>query len=324
MRAILPSESAPAAAPRPASQQPLFVVLNPGSGRHEAEQARAVLAEAFARAGRTHTFVPVDHEGPAAACRRAARQAKQEGGVLVVAGGDGTVSAAAQAAHDAGCPLGVLPQGTFNFFGREHGLPQDVEQGVQVLLNGTPQPVRVGLVNERLFLVNASMGLYPQLLQDRETFKQRLGRRRWVAMLSGLRTVLGWSGKLTLEIEQDGAIRRLVTPTLVVGANSLQLERIGLPAQLLAQVEEGSLAALAMRPGGRWAKWRLMARSAIGRLGQSEEVESFAFRSLNVLAPHARRVKVGIDGEVQWMVPPLRFSVAPRPLMVVLPKPGQE
>ncbi|MBA2675304.1 diacylglycerol kinase family protein, partial [Ramlibacter sp.] len=233
------------------------------------------------------------------------------------------VSAAAQAAHDAGCPLGVLPQGTFNFFGREHGLPQDVEQGVQVLLAGTPRPVRVGLVNERLFLVNASMGLYPQLLEDRETFKQRMGRRRWVAMLAGMRTVLGWHGKLMLEVEQDGELRRIHTPTLVVGANTLQQERIGLPPQLLAQVEEGSLAAMAVRPGGPWAKWRLMGRGVIGRLGQSEEVESFTFRSLNVQTPHARRVKVGIDGEVQWMVPPVRFSVAPRPLMVVLPAAGQ-
>ncbi|WP_296354468.1 diacylglycerol kinase family protein, partial [Ramlibacter sp.] len=76
----------------------MFVVLNPGSGRHEVQQARGVLAQAFERAGRAHTFVPVDRDaGPAAACRQAARQAKEEGGVLVAAGGDGTVSAAAQA-----------------------------------------------------------------------------------------------------------------------------------------------------------------------------------------------------------------------------------
>jgi diacylglycerol kinase family enzyme len=297
--------------------------MNPGSGRHESDRAREIVTEAFERAGRRYTFLPVDAgEGPGAACREAARQARAEGGVLVVSGGDGTVNTAAQAALEAGCPLGVLPQGTFNLFGREHGLPLEVEESVQVLLGGVPRPVRVGLLNERLFLVNASMGLYPQLLQDREEFKQRLGRRRWVAALAGMRTVLGWHGKLILEIEQDGVIRRLVTPSLLVAANALQLERLGLPEELLARVEEGDLAALAARPHGPWAKWRLMGRGLIGRLGDSEEMESFSFRSLNVLTRNAKRVKVGVDGEVVWMVPPLRFSVSPRPLSVILPGPS--
>ena len=46
------------------------------------------------------------------------------------------------------------------------------------LLNAVPMPVRVGLINDRVFLVNASLGLYPELLQNRDACKTRFGRSR--------------------------------------------------------------------------------------------------------------------------------------------------
>ena len=48
--------------------------------------------------------------------------------------------------------------------------------------------MQVGLVNDRVFLVNASLGLYAKLLEDREAFKAQYGRHRWVAFWSGLLT----------------------------------------------------------------------------------------------------------------------------------------
>ena len=50
--------------------------------------------------------------------------------------------------------------------------------------------MQVGLLNDRPFLVNASLGLYPQLLEDREAFKQKFGRSRLVALWSGLVTLM--------------------------------------------------------------------------------------------------------------------------------------
>ena len=61
---------------------------------------------------------------------------------------------------------------------------------MQALLHETAQPVQVGLVNDRVFLVNASLGLYPQLLEDREAWKKRLGRSRLVATGAGLISLL--------------------------------------------------------------------------------------------------------------------------------------
>lgn len=316
-----PAAVADAPAPRPASPGPeLLVLLNPGSGANDANATRETLERVFGEAGRAFRFVSVD--GPSdlgRASEQAARQARETAAALVAVGGDGTINTVAQAAWREGCLLGVLPQGTFNLFGRDHGIPQDLQAAAEALLEAQPQDVQVGEVNGRLFLVNASVGLYPQLLEDRETFKQQFGRRRWVAVLSGLMTLFKWRRQLRLEIELDGERRIVRTPTLFVGNNRLQLERIGIAPEVAGRVGSGRLAAVMPRPIGTLAMVWLMLRGAIGRLGEAEQVESFAFRRLTVDVLGVRKLKVAADGEVAVMADPLRFSVAQQALRLLMP-----
>jgi diacylglycerol kinase family enzyme len=300
----------------------LFVIINPGSGEHDTADTRETLRRVFEAAGRRFQFMRVD--GPAAlgsASAAAAAEAKRCQGVLVAVGGDGTINAVAEAAWRAGCLLGVLPQGTFNLFGRNHGIPQELEAAASALLHAQPEPVQVGEVNGRLFLVNASVGLYPQVLQDREYFKRQLGRHRWVAMVSGLVTLFEWRRQLALEIEQDGRSTRVTTPTLFVGNNRLQFERIGIDAEVAEQVGDGRLAGVIAKPIGNLALLGLVLRGAFGRLGEAEQVRSFAFRTLHVRVLGMRKMKVAVDGEVGVMTPPLRFAVAQQPLMLMRPQP---
>lgn len=297
---------------------PLFIVANAGSGQHDLRQTRETLSRVFGEAGREFHFIHAD--AVVAAAQAGARRAGEAGGVVVSVGGDGTTNAVAQAAWDAGCAMAVLPQGTFNLFGREHGIAQDLETAARALLRAQPAPVQVGEVNGRIFLVNASLGLYPQLLQDREAFKHQFGRHRWVAILSGLVTLFEWRRQLTLEIELDGQSTRLTTPTLFVGNNRLQLQRVGMEPAVAARVGEGRLAALIARPIGTMTMVWLMLKGAFGKLGEAEQVHSFAFRTLTVRVLGMRKLKVAADGEVGVMAPPLRFSVASRPLQLMLPR----
>lgn len=55
---------------------------------------------------------------------------------------------------------GVVQQGTFNYFARTHGIPVDLADAVRHLLRAVPSPVQVAGINQRVFLVNASLGLY--------------------------------------------------------------------------------------------------------------------------------------------------------------------
>src|SRR4051812_41736646 len=208
MSAILsPREEEPAAAPRADAEW--FIVMNRGSGKDEKEEVRRTVAAELEAAGRRHRFIPVAPGEIVAACQEAARLAREQGGVMVAAGGDGTINCAAQAAMAQECPLGLIPQGTFNLFARQLGLPLDAAEATRALLRASPEPVQVGWANQRVFLVNASLGLYPKLLADREVVKQKLGRRRWIAMLAALKSLLEWRHQLTLDVEMDGELKRL-------------------------------------------------------------------------------------------------------------------
>lgn len=298
---------------------PFFVVMNARSGKSDTQEVRGRIETILREAGRPFEVIALDCNDVPAAFRAAAQKARAAGGVLVAVGGDGTINCAAQAAVALGCPLGVVAQGTFNLFARDHGLPLEPEEATRLLLQSRPVPVDVGLINQRVFLVNASLGLYPQVLADREEFKQRLGRSRWVALLAGVVSLLGWRRRLVLEIEQDGQLRALRTPTLFVGNNRLQLERVGIDTLRAEWAGRGGLVAIAPKPAGPWAKLRLLLRGLWGNLGESEEVETFLFRSLTVKTGRRRLVKVATDGEVVAMVPPLRFAVSPRPLLLMKP-----
>lgn len=305
----------------PAANAPLIIVLNAGSGSDDAALTRQTIEDVLRQAGREHQVLLVEHaQRLPDVAQRAVRQAQSCQGVVVAAGGDGTINAVAQAALGSGCAFGVLPQGTFNYFGRTHGISQDTAAATRLLLDAQVQPVQVGLVNERVFLVNASLGLYPQLLEDREAYKQQYGRSRLVAIWAGLLTVLRDHRPLRIRLEARGEVRNVRTPTLFVGNNRLQLERIGIPeAQAL---EEGQLAAITLRPVGTLSLLWLMLRGAFGQLGDAHNVISFGFRQMTVrpLVFGSRRVKVAMDGEVGWLRPPIEFRVSPEPLPLLKPR----
>ncbi|MBC7608339.1 MAG: diacylglycerol kinase [Polaromonas sp.] len=302
---------------------PLFVVLNAASGSSDADQEQAVMARIFSEAGREVEFLRIaDPANIGQVALRAVELAKARCGVVVAAGGDGTISAVASAVLGSGCPFGVLPQGTFNYFGRAHAIPQGTEAAASALLGASISPVQVGLVNGRVFLVNASLGLYPQLLEDREAWKQKLGRSRMVAFAAGLATLVQARSQLNLQIEQAGQVAAMRTTTLFVGNNDLQLQRVGIDGKQIDALSHGALAGIAVPPMGTLALLGLLLRGLVGRLGAAEKVDTFSFRRLTVTPRRVKRIKVATDGEVTWMQPPLVFEVAPQPLLLLVPAPA--
>ena len=306
---------------QPPSADPLFVVLNVRSGHRDGQQTKALISRLLSESGRQHELVTVEPDADLGAiARRAAQQTLANEGILVVAGGDGTVNAVAQAAHDTGCRLGVLPQGTFNYFGRTHGIPTDTEEATRALLGAHVRPVQVGLVNDRVFLVNASLGLYPVLLEDREQFKSRFGRNRFVAAAAAFATLLREHRGLRLAIELAGQVRDVRASTLFVGNNRLQLDQVGIEQR--HGMESGQIAAVMLKPVSTWAMLGLLLRGALGTLGEAEHIESFQFRHMKVtpwLPYGTRRVKVAADGEIMWLRTPLELRVSPRPLLLMVP-----
>jgi diacylglycerol kinase family enzyme len=227
----------------------------------------------------------------------------------------------AQAALAADLPFGAIALGTFNYFARAQSLPLDAAEAARAALLPGLRPVQVGLVNGRVFLVNASLGLYPQLLADREHFKARYGRRRLVAFAAALGTILRAGRRLSLVVETPRETRTILTAALVVDNNRLQLEQLGLPEA--GAVEQGRLVAMFVKPAAPSALLRLLARALLHRLDGTREVERLAVRGLRVTlrgGPGRATLPVAVDGEPLRMSLPLEFSVAPRPLRLIAPQ----
>ena len=297
---------------------PLFIVMNTGAGSRDTAVTEAIVRDVLAQAGRRYDLWRAhDPRQLPRLAQRAVEQAQQQQGVVVAAGGDGTINAVAQVVLTSGRPFGVLPQGTFNYFSRTHGIPLDTAEATRALLDARVRPVQVGLLNDRVFLVNASLGLYPQLLEEREAYKQQFGRRRLVAVWAGVVTLLRAHRPLRLRLEHAGEVRVMRTSTLVVGNNPLQLQQLGLPEA--RAVQQGQLAAIAVRPVGPLAMVGLLLRGALGRLGDADHVVNFACERLTVWPYGRRRLKVAMDGEVAWLDTPLVFQVAPHPLPLLVP-----
>jgi diacylglycerol kinase family enzyme len=303
---------------------PFFIVLNACSGHNDAAATRAAIEMSLADAGRKHHLMLVENpsELPEISAKAVA-EAQAQHGVVVAAGGDGTINAVAQAALGSGCPFGVLPQGTFNYFSRTHGIPSDMAKALQVLLNSRAYPVSVGLVNDRVFLVNASLGIYPKLLEEREAYKQSYGRSRPVALLAGIMTLLREHRPLHIHVEYDDQAYNLRTLMIFVSNNRLQLERIGLPEA--KALERGMLVATVLKPVTTIALLQLMLHGALGQLADAEHIVSFAFRQITVhLAPSVlrrrRRIKVAMDGEVALLKLPLCFRLATKEFLLIKPE----
>jgi len=298
-----------------------FVVMNAGSGRRGAQLRKAIVERELAAGGAEGVVRLV--RSPKAlpeAIDWAIGMARAQQGAVVAAGGDGTINAVVQQVLDSGLPFGALPQGTFNFFGRNHGLSEDLAQAARDLLTAQTEPVQVGVVNDRVFLINASIGLYRRLLQDREAFKARLGRSRLVALWAGLNTLLRPHPRLELCIRESSGERREQVLTLVVGNNRLQLEQMGLADA--ACVEHGRLLAIRLRPLPRWRLLGVALRGVLGRWVDGDHGEAAAFDELvvNPLSARRRSLRVALDGEIQRLRPPLVFRVASEALPLLRPR----
>jgi diacylglycerol kinase family enzyme len=310
-----------AAAPDLAPDAPLHIVSNAGSGSTDAHQAREQIEAILTKAHRPHEFILIDNPKElAAVAKKAVDAAVRSDGAVVVAGGDGTINAVVQAVLPTRRPFGIIPQGTFNYSSRAHGIPLDASEAATALLSPRLKPVQVGMVNDRAFLVNASVGLYPELLQDREQYKRQYGRHRSVAMWAGMKTLLREHRQMLVEVEHEQGSEHLLTPSIFVGNNALQLEQVGLDEA--KDVKQHRLAAVIVEPVGTAELLWLGVRGMLGQLGEDERIRDFPFRSMTVrlLSGSTKRgIKVAVDGEVLWCQPPLTFKVADQPLMLLAP-----
>ncbi|HZI88057.1 MAG TPA: diacylglycerol kinase family protein, partial [Pyrinomonadaceae bacterium] len=157
-------------------EQAIEVIINVGSGADDKKEMREKVAANFAASGRKAN-ISLARTG-AEVVELARRAARMQTDIIVAGGGDGTINAVASELVGTDKAFGVLPLGTLNHFAKDLNIPVDIEAAVRTIVSGHTTRVDVAQVNDRIFLNNSSLGLYPRLVHEREK-QQRLGLRKW-------------------------------------------------------------------------------------------------------------------------------------------------
>ncbi|MES2263340.1 MAG: diacylglycerol kinase family protein [Pseudomonadota bacterium] len=294
---------------------PLTVIVNAGAGAGYCADLSQQLQEKFT----AHGYLPsitLAHGGEELIA--AAKQALADGAQLVVAGGgDGTINAVASVLVGSGVAYGVLPMGTLNHFAKDLKIPLELDQAIANIAQGRRVLVDVGEVNGRIFLNNSSLGLYPDIVRDREKQQRRLGRGKWPAFcwaaLSALRRYPFLSVRLTVN---DAAHARR-TPFVFIGNNEYVMEGFNIGAR--ERLDAGVLSLYVAQRPTRLGLVRLAFHALCGTLAAQRDFDVALVRELTIETRHTR-LRVATDGEVTVMQSPLQYRMRQGALTVIVPQ----
>jgi diacylglycerol kinase family enzyme len=290
----------------------ITVILNLAAGVKRMQNPADQLASLFKAAGVRSRIVPLT--SPAATSDAIRSAVDQAADVVVAAGGDGTVNSVASALVGTEMAMGVIPLGTLNHFARDTRIPLDLERAVHTVAAGRVTRVDVGEVNGRVFLNNSSIGIYPDIVVEREVLR-RQGHRKWFAFAVATVKVLRHYRGVVVRMRSEPSTHVVRTPFLFVGNNEYHVEGRQLGER--DRLDSGLLFAyFAPRVHSRDLP-KLLARALIGR--EHDTLESFAAETLQVGTPGRRRLRVATDGEVTMLSAPLHYRVRPRALRVIVP-----
>jgi diacylglycerol kinase family enzyme len=286
-----------------------LLVLNPTAG---SERDRETVDAFRAGFGDVRTLTLDEDVDLAAEISRAV----EEDRVIVAAGGDGTINSVAQHLVGRGV-LGVLPGGTLNHFCRDLGL-RDFDEAQAALEAGNVQEIDVGKAGDRFFLNNAGMGLYAEVVYERERHEDRLGK--WRAAAAASIRVMRRARPLVGTIEADGDARAVLAWAAFFGNNRFGTAtgRIGTRERL----DEGVLDVRLLTLGTRKARRsRLAWRVLRGRPWSLRRLVRREARKVHLTLEGEPRL-VSRDGETGETTTSLEVEIVPRALRVIGPPAG--
>jgi undecaprenyl-diphosphatase len=234
--------------------------------------------------------------------------------VLGVCGGDGTVNAAAGVALRHGLPLAVLPGGTLNHFAYDLGV-EDERDLARAVRHGEAVRVDAGRFvtedGEGLFLNTLSLGVYPELVRERERWSHRIGG--WPAGVLGALRVLR-ADRHPLEVRVGGERR----PLWLLFVGSGIYHRMGLSPGRRTDLADGLLDVRVVH-GSRRPALRLLAAAVAGPLTRSPAHAAVQVNRLRLtgLTPGT---PLAYDGEVRPVSGEVALEKLPEALTVYRPQ----
>lgn len=291
--------------------QHVAIVLNCRAGALlDCDNVDATLRTAFIQAGLEPSFIADEGSLP----ERVATAAKLRPDAVVVAGGDGTVACTASTLIDYDIPLAILPCGTMNLLARDLSLPiNDPAKAIAVITSGRVREVDVAEVNGHFFLCASMLGLPARLGRTREESRGSVWRTS-IRMARAMWRNLLRTRNLHMTLTADGrtiparAAALTITVNPVDDASGRSFGRV--------QLNGGRFGIYILDTFGLRALWALGLRVLFGR--RDVAVREHVAAEIDVTA---RRSAVWVmnDGELNLLIPPLRYRIRRNALRVLVP-----
>lgn len=240
---------------------------------------------------------------------------------IVVAGGDGTINTAATVLGGSDIALAVLPRGTFNIFARHMGLPFNLNRIAEMVAAGHSTLLEVGLVNNRVFTLFSSIGVYPQFVRERKFLQHRRGWWKPFAMVWALVKSFIRFPRLQLDVEVDGRQERLQTTSVIITTTPGAMSPILLKKDGAHYLTDRVLHLYT----GRHATRRRMFMSFVNILMRGPKLDkNFTERPVTAVTVNVqgrrRRLLAACDGELFRLKAPLHYRIEVEYLRVLLPQ----
>ncbi|RXS43241.1 lipid kinase [Idiomarina sp. 29L] len=235
----------------------------------------------------------------------------KENGVIIVAGGDGTISAALEPAHKYNQTLAILPMGTANDLARSLGVPQDVVQAARVIANDKRERINLAKVNSHYFVNVAHIGLGVEVTHELTSdMKKYLGV---FAYLGAFIRVIKRNKSFRVTITADGDEERLRAIHLAVGNG--RFYGGGNIVDEDSTLLDGQLNLFCLKPQ-RW--WQLLLLGFNLRNGNLRVAERVVCKKVKKMSVNTSKPKqIHADGEHKTDTP-AEFEVIPKAIEVIV------
>jgi diacylglycerol kinase family enzyme len=298
--------SAPRAASPIGAGSSVVLIINPKSGGGKAEHFDLVHQ---AQLRGIEPIVLQQHDDLLELAERAVGRGAQ---IIGMAGGDGSQALVATVAARHDVAHVCIPAGTRNHFALDLGLDRDDGVGaLDAYSDGVERRIDLATVNDRVFVNNASLGVYANVVQSDAYRDAKL--ETWTRLLPDL---LGPDAEpIDLEFLTGDGTECADAALVLVSNNPYELAHLA-GAGTRARIDTGMLGVVAARVRGTEVA-RLVALELVGQAHRFPGLLSWTGPEFEVRS--GGPVAVGLDGEAILMDPPLRFRSLPGALRVRLP-----
>lgn len=295
-----------------------FIILNPAAGQDDPSKLRRLIGGAFA--SRASSFDLHTTGGPGDAAQMARDAAALGYRTVCVVGGDGTLAEAAAGLAGTLTPLAIIPRGTANQVAHNLRIPTDVEEAVEVAVNGEATPLDLGSLNGRAFALVAGAGFDAAMMASAtRELKERWGFGAYI--YAAVKEALAATPTRFHIRADDQAIEVDAVSVLVANVGELFSGfipfRIPLTPRPLNSWQDGLLEVVVLAPRKLGEFAMLLWKAAHHQFGGDDRLIHLQAREITIDADPAMAVQ--IDGDPAGKTP-VTATAMPAAMRVMVPR----